>query len=353
MRNNSSESSPQSGRSKWWRLLLKYAVPPIMTVGLCWLLFTGVDLGEMLRIVRTECSFGWIAAAMCLSIVSHIIRAMRWRMQLKALGVPTPLFIVVLSIFGTYAVNLILPRLGEIWRTGYIASRQNAPFTSVFGSMIADRLADTVTVLLITLATLLLAGEHIIGYLRQNPDAFARIESLLTSPWLWAAAVAMVAAVWAVIARRPRPAFVEKIIGMLRGVWQGFAVIASMPGKGLWVLLTLLLWSCYFIQLYLCFFAFPLTAEVAREGGVVAVLVCFVLSSISMGVPSNGGIGPYQWALMWGLSMYASAIPGLTKEYTATFANMVMGSQTLLLILLGIFTFIAIAVDKRHRSSSK
>ena len=41
------------------------------------------------------------------------------------------------SIFGTYAVNLVFPRLGEVWRTGYIAQRQKAPFTTVFGSMVA------------------------------------------------------------------------------------------------------------------------------------------------------------------------------------------------------------------------
>ena len=84
--------------------------------------------------------------------------------------------------------------------------------------------------------------------------------------------------------------------------------------------------------------------------GATAVLVCFMFSSLSMGVPSNGGIGPWQWAVIFGLSLYA--VPGLTKGYATSFANLVMGSQTLLLILLGIFTFICIAVQKRHGSAA-
>ena len=112
-------------------LLLKYVVPLVISVGLCYLLFTGVDFKEMTDIIRNQCDFRWIGLAMGLSIFSHVFRAMRWRMQLAALGIRPPVFALVLSIFGTYAVNLVFPRLGELWRTSYIAQRQRAPFTSV------------------------------------------------------------------------------------------------------------------------------------------------------------------------------------------------------------------------------
>ncbi len=91
---------------------------------------------------------------------------------------------------------------------------------------------------------------------------------------------------------------------------------------------------------------------VARYG-TIAVMVCFVFSSISMGVPSNGGIGPWQWAIIFGLSLYSAGIPELTKSYATSFANLVMGSQTLLLIILGLITFIAIAIDKRKNKPVK
>lgn len=351
MRQDSTTSSQAPGRSGlkvWAGYLLKYGVPFVITVGLCYLLFTGFDFDEMIRIIVSDCNYWWIALALVISIFSHVFRAMRWRIQLKALGVDVSLWALTLSIFGTYAVNLVFPRLGELWRTGYVAQRQRASFTEVFGSMVAERLADTVTVALLTAFTFLISGPALQRYVQQNPEAYDKIVSLVTSPWLWGAMVLFAGAVFMMFRLYPRNAFILKIKGFVRGLWNGFAVIASMPGKVRWLLLTLCIWGCYFTQLYVAFFAFPVTADVVHRFGATAVLVCFVLSSISMGVPSNGGIGPWQWAIIFGLSVYAYAVPGLTPDYSATFANLVMGSQTLLLIILGIFTFTCIAIDKRR-----
>ena len=55
---------------------------------------------------------------------------------------------------------------------------------------------------------------------------------------------------------------------------------------------------------------------------------------------------------MFGLTIY---MPTGTNAETfnlnsAAFANLVLGSQTLLLIALGIFTFIAIAISKKKKA---
>lgn len=341
------QPTPVKKESKM-RLLLKYGVPLVISVGLCYLLFTGFDFHQMIEIVRRDCNFWWIAGALVISIFSHIFRAMRWRIQLAALNVRPPLFFLVLSIFGTYAVNLILPRLGELWRTGYIAQRQKAPFTTVFGSMVADRLADTITVLLLTLITFLFAAPQLMSYLSQNEETYQKMIATVSSPMLWGAVIVVAALVWWVFRRYSDNPVIARVTGFVKGLWEGFIVITQMKGVGQWLMLTVAIWGCYFFQLYLAFFAFPLTAEVVSQYGVLAVMVCFVLSSISMGVPSNGGIGPWQWAIIFGLSLYASSIPGLDKAYSASFANLVLGSQTLLLVLLGLFTFVCVAIDKKN-----
>jgi len=325
--------------------ILQYGVPLIISIGLCYLLFTGIDFNEMIETIRNECSFEWIGLALFISLFSHVFRAMRWRIQLQALNINAPLFPLVLSIFGTYAVNLVFPRLGEVWRTSYIAQRQNAPFTSVFGSMVADRLADTVTVLILTLSTFLLASGAITQYLSQNTESYDKIIGLLTSPWLWAIVIASIVITWWIFTKKRDNKIIGKIIDFIKGLWVGFAAIAKMKGKGKWLLLTFAIWGCYFIQLFVAFFAFKETAAVVENHGIIAVLVCFVFSSIAMGVPSNGGIGPWQWAVIFGLSIYGLPTDGISLA----FANLVLGSQTLLLIILGIFTFIAVALDKRNK----
>lgn len=323
--------------------LLKYVIPLIISIGLCYLLFTGIDFHEMVSIIRDQCDFRWIGLALCISVFSHVCRAYRWRIQLQAIGVNAPIHALIFSIFGTYAVNLVFPRLGEVWRTGYIAQRQDAPFTAVFGSMVADRLADTVTVLLLTVVTFLLASKAILVFLSENGESYAAIGRLLASPWLWGAALACVALFWWFMTRKSSNKAVVRIQTAVRELWQGFAVVARMPGKGRWLLWTVGIWGCYFTQLYVCFYAFPFTTEILAQHGILAALVTFVISSISMGVPSNGGIGPWQWSVIFALGIY-----GLDRASAGAFANLVLGCQTLLLILLGIITFIGIALDRKH-----
>lgn len=323
---------------------LKYGIPLLVTVLLCVLLFRDVDFGEMMSIIRDQCDFRWIGLALVISIFSHVFRAMRWRIQLRAVDVDAPLFVLVLSIFGTYAVNLVLPRLGEVWRTGYIAKRQDAPFSKVFGSMVADRLADTVTVLLLTVVTFLLATSQLSDYLGQNSESYLRILDWLTSPLLWLAGVACIAFAWWFLAHKSDNKAVVKIQSFFKGLWVGFAAIARMKGKGRWLLLTFCIWGCYFTQLYVAFYAFGFTEDILSRYGILAALVTFVLSSISMGVPSNGGIGPWQWSVIFALGLY-----GLAQGPATAFANLVMGCQTLLLILLGLFTFVCIAFDNKNK----
>lgn len=338
-------------------LVLRYGVPLIITVGLCYLLFTGIDFKEMVGIIRDYCNFWWIGLGWIISIFSHVFRAMRWRIQLKALDINVPLYILVYSIFGTYAVNLVFPRLGEVWRTGFIAKREDASFTTVFGSMVAERLADTLTVLLLTLVTFILAGTEMDRYLAQNPDAAASVHAVLTNPWMWTAVGVVIMGIWLLFTRVPDNKILAKIKSLWQGLWDGFAVIVKMPGKGKWLLLTGALWGCYFLQLFIAFHSFSFTTQIINDYGILAVLVTFVLSSISMGVPSNGGIGPWQWSVIFALSFYSAGIilpEGVSfKDMSASFANLVMGTNTLLLIILGLFTFIAISIDKRSTRSRK
>ena len=331
-------------RKPWLGALFKFIIPVVISCGLCWLLFKDFDLRHMWNVIRTECDFRWIAAALALSVFSYIFRAMRWRIQLRAIGIDPPIFALILSIFGTYAVNLVFPRLGEVWRCGYIAKRQEAPFTSVFGSMVADRLADTVTVGLITLFTFVIASGYLISYLSQNQETYERIENLVFSPWIWGAGVLAIAGVWWFLRHKWQHPAARRIQTAIFELWQGFAAIFRMPGKGRWLLLTVAIWGCFFTQLVLSFYAFSFTADVITRYGLTAALVTFVLSSISMAVPSNGGIGPWQWAVMFALGMY-----GLDAERAGAFANLVLGCNTLMLIVLGLFTFTCIALDRHNR----
>ncbi len=332
-------------RTPLWRRLLGWIIPVACTVALVWYMFSKVDFAAMLDIMRRGVDYWWILLAMGISIFSHIFRAARWRLQLDALGIRAPLMALSCSVFGCYALNLVFPRLGEVWRCTYIARRQRAPFTTVLGSMVADRLTDTLTVLTLTCLAFVVAAGALTSFLHRYPVG-RDLVNLISSPATWIIGILVVGGIAAAVWFTRRSALTRRLIGWVREMWQGFAVIVRMPHRGRFLLLTLCIWGCYFIQLYVAFFAFPFTRALCSEPslafGLVPCLVAFVLSSIGMAIPSNGGLGPWNIAVMFGLAVY-----GITDAQGTAFSMLQWSGQTVMLILLGIFTMIYVSRSSR------
>ena len=339
--------------------LLRWLLPVALTVLLVWWLFSKVSFSDMVAIVRDGCNYWWILLAMTLSILSHVVRAARYRLQLNSLGIKAPFMAICCSIFGTYALNLIFPRLGELWRCTYIqrVGRQTAPlkkevstseseceeqqerkpkFTTVFGSMLADRLADSASVLVLILLTFIVATPAISAFLDKYPVGRGVLD-LVGNPLLWSAIVAVAFIAFAMLRIFSKSKFVVRLKEWVGQLWQGFADVARMPRKGMFLLLTAAIWGCYYIQLYVAFFAFPFTADLCTQAslayGLQPCLVAFVLGSIGMAVPSNGGLGPWNIAVMFGLAVY-----GVSEAQGTAFSVIQWGGQTVMLTILGIFT---------------
>lgn len=285
---------------------------------------------------------------MALGAASFWVRGMRWRIQLRTLGINPPAGIMSASIAGTYAVNLVLPRLGELWRCEYIARRQKAQFVSVLGSMVSERLADTVTVLLMLLATIIWAGSAIDSFVEEYPGMFDTISNIVASPLTYIAIAAAIALLWLFFhLNRHRP-WMLKVKQQLRELINGFTSLFHIRKAWLWLILTVVLWGIYLVQMILCFEAFAPTRDYMAEHGPLIAMVSFVLASLSMGVPSNGGIGPYQIALGFGIQCFMAG--ELTNAQCYSFATLVLGAQMLVTIICGLISFTAIAIDNRRQS---
>lgn len=351
-----SQTNPDTAKKRTWihktgSFALRFLLPLFFTVALVWYMFEKVSFMRVVEILRHGVDYSWILLAMGISVVSHIVRASRWCLQLRALGAKVPFFAILCSIFGCYALNLVFPRLGELWRCAYISKTSRRPFTSVFGSMMADRLADTATVILILLLTIVLATQAILTFL-QKFSVGQEIVALASSWWLWAGIAAICGVIMLIFRFGRGNRLVERVRKFLKELWQGFTVVAAMKGRGLFIPLSLGIWLCYFLQLYVAFFAFPFTRELCASPalgyGLVPCLVAFVLSSIGMAVPSNGGLGPWNVAVMFGLAIY-----GISDADGVAFSILVWSAQTVMLIILGILTMIYIAVTTRHNASER
>lgn len=325
---------------------VKWLLPLALTILLVSYMFRKVDFVEMWRIITHGVDYWWILAAMGISVISHVVRALRWQIQLRSLGINPPLMVLVCSIFGTYALNLVFPRLGEIWRCTYVAHREHKPLTEIVGSMVSDRLCDMIMVIMLTLLAFIISAPSIEAFLVKYPVGQDMI-GLARNPWAWTALVGTCVLVWAIFYFGAETTPVIKTRKMLNEMWHGFASVATMRGKWAFIAYTFGIWGCYYVQLYVAFFAFPFTRELCAQPdlgfGLVPCLVAFVLSSIGMAVPSNGGLGPWNIAVMFGLAIY-----GISDAQGTAFSMLQWSGQTVMLIILGIYTMVYITLDRKE-----
>ncbi len=305
---------------------------------LFWYVYQKLDIETIFQILKTDVNYFWVILSMVVAVFSHIARALRWRLQLRALHIYPSMRELVNAIFGMYAMNLLFPRLGEVWRCGYLAQRERASFSKVLGSVVSDRLSDTAMLALLTLLVFFMQMRPFRQFLDENPSIEAGVIGTLTSVWLYVGiALCVVAVVW-FFRTNSQSRFVQRIRGLMANVWAGFASIVTMKGKFWFIFYTLFIWFCYFMQLYLCIFAFPSTSHLT----VAAVLLLYVLGSLGMGLPVQGGIGPWHLAVIAGLSYY-----GITGNEAGAFAFVAHGAQMVLVVLIGIYAFISMACDKK------
>lgn len=326
---------------------VRWLLPLALTVLLVSYMFRKVNFSDMMDIIRHGVDYWWILCAMAISVLSHVFRALRWRIQLRSLGINAPLPALCCSIFGCYALNLVFPRLGEVWRCTYVSRREKAPFATVLGSMVADRLSDTVCVLLLTVITFIVAAPAINAFLTRYPVGQGLLATA-SSPVFWVSVAAACMLVWAIFHFGKDAGPVKKMRNWVVETWKGFAAVASMKGKWAFLFYSIAIWGCYYVQLYVAFFAFPFTRELCAQPGLAfgltPCLVAFVLSSIGMAVPSNGGLGPWNIAVMFGLAIY-----GISAADGTAFSMLQWSGQTVMLIILGITTMLYISLDRKAK----
>ena len=124
----------------------------------------------------------------------------------------------------------------------------------------------------------------------------------------------------------------------LSGIWQGMISLRSVKNIPLFIILTLGIWGSYFLHYYLTFFCFEFTSGL----GLMCGLATFVVGSIAVIVPTPNGAGPWHFAVKTMLILY-----GIQQNDALYFVLIVHSVQTLLVIPLGIYAWIALAFTRK------
>ena len=116
--------------------------------------------------------------------MSHVFRGWRWRQTLEPLGAYPKRSDCVDAIFISYATNLILPRVGEVSRCGILAKYDDVSFSKSLGTVVTERLVDTLCILLITGLTFLAQMPVFLRFFQETGTKIPSLMHLLTSPWV-------------------------------------------------------------------------------------------------------------------------------------------------------------------------
>lgn len=319
--------------------ILKFSIPLLFGIALFWYLYSHLDIRQIGVILQSEINYFWIAVSMVIGLMSHMFRALRWRLQLQTLGTDPSVRVLANAVFGMYAMNLLIPRVGEVWRCTYLARREKMSFTQVLGSMISERLCDTLTLGFLTVITFFLQMKVFRDFLRKFPTIEETLWNLLTTPWLYIIVICASGLLIWLFLKKTENKWVLKMKAVVKNLWYGFRTILRMKKVSKFLLYTVAIWFCYFFELYICFFAF----DAMHHLGALAAMTLFVMGSLSMGIPVQGGVGPWHLAVIATLSIY-----GIEENVAGAFALVAHGSQMLLIILLGIYTAFSVSLEKKR-----
>ena len=113
----------------------------------------GVDLGSIWT-AFLEADYRYLAPLLALILASNLLRAWRWQILVEALPAPKGreeasassgrmLEASFSSVMIGYMVNYAAPRMGEVARTANLSARTDYRFSSLFGTVVSERIFDT------------------------------------------------------------------------------------------------------------------------------------------------------------------------------------------------------------------
>ena len=325
--------------------ILKYALLLSISGALMWYAVRGQDLSRIGHYIRTA-NYFWLSLTLVISSLGYLSRAYRWQMQLRASQTPAAYWPVYHAMMVGYLANLVLPRAGEVIRCSVLRRTSGVPVQVALGTVVTERVIDVLVLLGLLGGTLLLDFKTFWTFFNDKllggqADALARNPT----PLLVAALLALVLlggvgyALFQNLEKLRQNAFFNKAAVFVKGLLAGLFSILKLENKGLFIAHTLFTWLVYYLLDYLAFFCFPETYGLDLRAG----LAVLTFGAFGMAAPVAGGIGPFHVLVQGILMAY-----GVSKEAGIAYALVVHGAQTLLVVLLGGLSFVAVAAaDKR------
>ena len=313
-----------------WNNILKI-VPPLVLGGviLYWM-YRDFDFQTVGRVMLHEMNWTWMLLSFPFGILAQMMRGWRWKQTLEPMGEKPRTSTVVNSIFLSYAVSLVVPRIGEFTRCGVLKRWEGISFSKALGTVVTERAVDTLVVMLYSGLILLIEMSVFGSFFRKTGTSLDNILSRFSLTGYLVTIVCGIAVLLLLHLLLKNLSIYKKVKTTLSGIWEGVLSLRGIRNLPLYLFFSIGIWVCYFLHYYLTFFCFDFTADL----GIGCALVSFVVANFAVLVPTPNGAGPWHFAIKTMLILY-----GVQDEHALFFVLIVHTVQTFLVIALGIWAW--------------
>jgi uncharacterized protein (TIRG00374 family) len=325
--------------------ILQYLFFLLIGLVLLWLVFRKIDIREVATEIKAA-NYSWLLLSIGLGILSHIARAMRWNILIRSLGYKTETSTTFYAVMVGYLANMAFPRLGEVSRCGVLAKKNGVPFNSLFGTVISERVFDTIVLALIIVAAIFfqleLLSDFTDKYIVSYFNGLANDHTLLTAVLVLIAVVVLPVILFRIFFHRIKELQLYiKLRVFLKGLLDGVTTILRMKHKWAFIGLTLAIWLLYTLMTYTAFFALEATSGLNFIDGITVM----ALGSLGMVAPVPGGIGAYQFIV----KAILTEIYLVESEPAVSYSIILWSAQSLMIIVTGALSYYILVFKKSKK----
>lgn len=296
-------------KSKYGTLsnVLKYTFVVLILAGAVVWIFYSIDFDEFLTYL-SEVNYLWAIAGVPIIILSHVVRAYRWKTFLRPIHHSNSLYNLFSAVMVGYAVNMVLPRVGEILRPFVYARREKISLSSVFGTILIERVIDVIF-LMALLALSFFTFRNKISEAFNNLIAPEHIMMFVVLPVVLIMAAIIIVLftntgeyLLRITVNRYSIKAYEKLTGIFDRLSKGFEFIKSPKLYFRVVLESAFIWFLYGVPVYLMLFAFDFDVRFGMGMGDAYLLLIVIGIAVTV-APSPGGIGVYHFAVTQAMTL--------------------------------------------------
>lgn len=323
--------------------LIKLLLPLAFGFGIVWFILQKVDTRQLVDTIQSGISWTWVIISWALALLANVFRGIRWRQQLRTVGIDPSLHDMSVSFFGNYGMNLVFPRLGEVWRCNYIANSSDKPFSTVAGTILSERLCDILSMLVYLVLCMIFESHVLIRFFFGDEEGNKIDVETSYSLWVWMIGiVAVCLLVWFLLNRYCKDwAPYRYVCDVLRNVWVGFRSLKDLPNIWSYIGWSMLIWFFYFLNTLTQFYFFDFTTHL----GLNACLAVFVMGSLAQILPIQGGLGAWQIMVIFALMLY-----GISESDAGIFSVVAWTLEQLFVLVMGLYALIYVAIKKQKNA---